>query len=193
MNDRFTPLTFKPRMKEKTNPQWLTDGMRTPNTRWQCNTDGKTHTHKKKFWTKIGGFLDFPWREVEAMHFELGKEDLSSRANEASRNPTTSDRIMDVAKEIEYLRSIFYYDMDEPHEPLTYPRLLDALGGISICTTALIKQIETSPGPWSPRVIGLMEEMVLDLWILVSDELANVDWNPIWGRGETCILHIGNE
>ncbi|KAM5443041.1 hypothetical protein MferCBS31731_001915 [Microsporum ferrugineum] len=137
--------------------------------------------HKKKFWTKIGEQLGFPWREVERMHFEIGKEGLSSRANEASRNPTTSDRIMEVLKEIDYFRSIFYNDMDEPREPLTYPRLLDALAGISISTTALIAQIEASPGPWSPRIIGLMEGMVHDLWILVSDELAGADWNPNMG------------
>ncbi|KAF3481930.1 uncharacterized protein GIQ15_04689 [Arthroderma uncinatum] len=172
MDDRFSPEADGPN-EDTGSDEWDEDAKYALAVQYR--------RHKKKFWTKISDELDFPWRQVEAMHFQLGKENLSSRADESSRNPTTSDRIINVLREINYFRNIFYYNVDEPHEPLTYPRLLDSLAGISISTTELIAQVESSPGPWSPRVIRLMERMVHDLWILVSDELPGANFNPNMG------------
>ncbi|OAL65843.1 hypothetical protein A7C99_2944 [Trichophyton rubrum] len=85
------------------------------------------NAHKKEFWTKIGESLDIPWREAEAMHFELGEEELSSRAGETPQHPTVNDMIADVRKGIDHLSGLLHLVTEEPHEELTYSRLLHAL------------------------------------------------------------------
>lgn len=36
---------------------------------------------KKEMWTKIANEMKMPWRAIEAMHWELGREEMAERAN----------------------------------------------------------------------------------------------------------------
>ncbi|KMQ48600.1 hypothetical protein HL42_0795 [Trichophyton rubrum] len=104
------------------------------------------YRHKKEFWTKIGESLDIPWREAEAMHFELGEEELSSRAGETPQHPTVNDMIADVRKGIDHLSGLLHLVTEEPHEELTYSRLLHALARVSTSAAAVTKHIDENLG-----------------------------------------------
>lgn len=94
------------------------------------------------------------------MHFELGEEELSSRAGETPQHPTVNDMIADVQKGIEHLSGLLHLVADEPHEELTYSRLLRALARVSTSAAAVTKHTDENSGTWKARDIASMDEEV---------------------------------
>lgn len=80
------------------------------------------------------------------MHFELGEEELSSRAGETPQHPTVNDMIADVRKGIDHLSGLLHLVTEEPHEELTYSRLLHALARVSTSAAAVTKHIDENLG-----------------------------------------------
>ncbi|EGD96164.1 hypothetical protein TESG_03617 [Trichophyton tonsurans CBS 112818] len=115
--------------------------------------------HKKEFWTRIGESLDIPWHEAEAMHFELGEEELSSRAGDTAQHPTINDMITNVQKDIDHLSGLLHLLTDEPYEELTYSRLLHALARASTSAATVTKHIDENLGTWKARDIASMDEI----------------------------------
>ncbi|EGE00994.1 hypothetical protein TEQG_00048 [Trichophyton equinum CBS 127.97] len=113
----------------------------------------------KEFWTRIGESLDIPWHEAEAMHFELGEEELSSRAGDTAQHPTINDMITNVQKDIDHLSGLLHLLTDEPYEELTYSRLLHALARASTSAATVTKHIDENLGTWKARDIASMDEI----------------------------------